>query len=129
MPKKKNYGQQPVIMNMTGDEFKRLIEQRDPNAVVDTLHEVLAMFEGISDGETIADYLRRLVADLPAESVGTEQIKDDAVMFRDLNEEVRDKMLNSLTDEDMEKWFDDDPTNDDPDEDDTSENHQTETGE
>ena len=121
----------PVRLNMTGDEFKRLIEQRDPNHEVDTLQELMAMFEGIDDGETIAQYVHRVAVTpetMPEDSVGTEQIKNEAVMLQDLNPEVKDKMLNNLTDEDMEKWFDDDPTNDDPEEE-TPDSTQTETGE
>ena len=53
-------------------------------------------------------------------SVGTEEIKDESVQMEDLSPEVRkglDELDNiSLTDEDIEKWFDDDPNNDDPEE-------------
>lgn len=53
-------------------------------------------------------------------SVGTEEIKDGSVQMEDLSPEVRkglDELDNiSLTDEDIEKWFDDDPNNDDPEE-------------
>jgi len=91
MPRKKDYGQQSVMMNMTGEEFKRLIEQQDPNGIVDTLQEVLAMFDGIDDGETIADYVRRVAVtpdSMPENSVGTEQLKPGAVMLDDISEEV-----------------------------------------
>ena len=96
-----------VRLDMTGNEFKRLIEQKDPNDSVDTLQEVLAMFEGIGDGETIAEYVRRVAvtADtMPENSVGTEQIKEDSIMMDDLNSEVRDNMLtpsDRVTEEDL----------------------------
>lgn len=88
---------------MTGEEFKRLIERRDPNDVVDTLQEVLAMFEGIGDGETIAEYIRRVAVtpeSMPEDCIGTEQIKNNAVMLEDLNEEVRQKLTDTYDEED-----------------------------
>ena len=71
-----------VQLNMTGEQFKQLIEGNDPNGQINTLPEALAAMQGISDdGSTIEE-----------------------------------SMTSNLTDEDMEKWFDDDPTNDDPEE-------------
>lgn len=51
---------EPTRLNMTGDEFKKLIEQDNKNGTVDTLKEVLAMFNGIGDNETIAEYVKRV---------------------------------------------------------------------
>lgn len=108
MPKKKNYSE-PVLMNMTGDEFKRLIEQRDINGVVDTLNEVMAMFEGIGDDETIAEYVRRVAVtadNMPENSIGTAQIQNEAVHLEDLNAEVRDQLIgDGITEEDLEEIF------------------------
>ena len=42
-----------VRLNMTGDEFKTLIEGTSPNGEIDTLPEVMAAAQGISDDETI----------------------------------------------------------------------------
>ena len=47
-------------MEMTGEEFKKLIEQRDTDGIVNTLQEILAAFEGIRDDETIVDYVKRV---------------------------------------------------------------------
>ena len=92
MKRKAKEGQKPsVCLDMTGDEFKRLIEYKDPNDVVDTLQEVLAMFEGIGDGETIAEYIRRVAVtpeSMPLDCVGTEQLKPGAVHLDDLSESV-----------------------------------------
>lgn len=50
-----------VIMNMTGDEFKKLIEQKDPNHLIDTIPEILDFLRGIEDGETLEDYIKRVI--------------------------------------------------------------------
>ena len=42
-----------VRMQMTGDEFLQLIEGRDPNGEVNTIPEIMAAMDGISDDETI----------------------------------------------------------------------------
>ena len=42
-----------IKMQMTGEEFLRLIEGRDPNGEVNTIPEMMAAMEGISDDETI----------------------------------------------------------------------------
>lgn len=73
---------QPVTLDMTGEEFKRLIEQRDPNNVVDTLQEIKAMFAGISDSETIADYVRRVA--MTADGVKEEDIGIGTAEARDI---------------------------------------------
>lgn len=51
-----------VIMNMTGDEFKKLVEQKDPNELIDTIPEILDFLQGIKDGETLEQYIKRIVA-------------------------------------------------------------------
>lgn len=48
-----------VRLNMTGEEFKKLIEQKNPDGIVDTLQEVFALFEGIGDDETLVEYVQR----------------------------------------------------------------------
>lgn len=73
-----NRNMSKVKLQMTGDEFKQLIEGENPNGTIDTLPEIKRAMEGQSDD-------------------GTPQ-------------------LGNLTDEDMERWFDDDPDNDDPEE-------------
>ncbi len=42
-----------VRMSMTGDEFLQLIEGRDPNGEVNTIPEMMAAMDGITDEETI----------------------------------------------------------------------------
>ena len=91
----------PVRLNMTGDEFKRLIEQRDPNHEVDTLQELMAMFEGIDDGETIAQYVHRVAVTpetMPEDSVGEAQLKNGGITFEKLAEDVQ-RLLNPELDE------------------------------
>lgn len=50
-----------VIMQMTGDEFKKLVEQKDPNHLIDTIPEILDFLRGIEDGETLEDYIKRVI--------------------------------------------------------------------
>ena len=104
MPKNKDYTRTPVYLDMTGEEFKKLIERKDPNDAVNTLQEVLAMFEGISDGETLVEYIQRISQTVPDNSVGSEQIKDNSVMMEDLNDKVKDK-LTQFYDEGSETMF------------------------
>ena len=56
----------------------------------------------------------------PVDSVNSASIVDSSIKKEDLSPEVQDGLdeLNNinLTDEDMERWFDDDPNNDDPEE-------------
>lgn len=76
-----------IRLNMTGEEFKRLIEQYDPDNEVNTLPEVLRLLQGIGDNESLADYIERKINEgvtvIPAGSVGPEQ----------LNDEVKENML------------------------------------
>lgn len=44
-----------VKLNMTGDEFKTLIEGEKPNGVIDTIPEMKRAMDGISDEETVKD--------------------------------------------------------------------------
>lgn len=50
-----------VIMQMTGDEFKKLVEQRDPDHIIDTIPEILDFLHGIEDGETLEQYIKRVI--------------------------------------------------------------------
>ena len=51
-------------MGMTGDEFKKLVEQKDPNHLIDTIPEILDFLRGIQDGETLEQYIKRIVRSL-----------------------------------------------------------------
>ena len=42
-------------------------------------------------------------------SVGTDEIMDGSILNEDLSDEVKDKILGDLTDEEMEDWFEDEP--------------------
>lgn len=53
-----------VIMQMTGDEFKKLVEQKDPNHLIDTIPEILEFLRGIEDGESLEQYIKRIVRSL-----------------------------------------------------------------
>ena len=51
-------------MEMTGDEFKKLVEQRDPNELIDTIPEILDFLSGIRQGETLEQYIKRIISSL-----------------------------------------------------------------
>lgn len=53
-----------VIMNMTGDEFKKLVEQKDPNELINTIPEILEFLSGIKDNETLEQYIKRIVSSI-----------------------------------------------------------------
>lgn len=81
---------------LTGDEVKHLLEQNSSNGVIETLPDVIAFFQGIGTDETIEEYVKRIVGTLdivPADSVGSKEIKDDAVMMEDLNSSVKEEMM------------------------------------
>lgn len=85
-----------VRLSMTGEEFKQLIERRNEDGIVNTLQEVMAMFEGIGDNETIVDYVRRVaVTDdaMPEDSIGREQMKNGAVSMDKLADDVKQQMV------------------------------------
>lgn len=44
-----------VKMKMTGDEFLKLMESKDPNSEVDTIPELMDAMRGISDDTTVKD--------------------------------------------------------------------------
>ena len=44
-----------VRMQMTGDEFLKLIEGRDPNSEINTIPELMDAMQGISDDTTVID--------------------------------------------------------------------------
>ena len=48
-----------VIMDMTGAEFKRLVEQYDPNGKIDTLPEIIKSLRGLDDKEPLENYLAK----------------------------------------------------------------------
>lgn len=83
-----------VRLQMTGDEFKQLIEGRDPNGEVNTIPELMDAMRGITDEETIQHDVQ-------------EQIEENNLE----NEEGLDELNHiSLTDEDLEDIFKPNPT-------------------
>ena len=51
----KNEDMAKVKIQMTGDEFKQLVEGVNPNGEIDTIPEMKRALEGISDDETVKD--------------------------------------------------------------------------
>lgn len=80
-----------VILNtMTGEEFKKYIEQRNENGRIDTLPEALRALEGIRDDETIKEYIERMTyeAHLPQEEREMiERLLDEMENFEEVSEE------------------------------------------
>ena len=50
-----------ILDTMTGEEFKKLIEGRDPNGEINTLPEMLDAARGISDVETIKEEVEQQI--------------------------------------------------------------------
>jgi hypothetical protein len=67
MPKNKQY-KNPVILNMTGDEFKRIIENQDKDDQVASLLELLNLFRGIGDDGTLPQYIQRVAEETKAQN-------------------------------------------------------------
>lgn len=66
------------------------------------------LFDGMNEGESIAQYVNRVaitVNNMPQNLVGTEQIKNDAILLEDLNEEVKNKMESNYYDDDESLWI------------------------
>lgn len=90
------FDKKPTMLNMTGEEFKRLVEQQNPNGQVDTMPELMKMFNGIGDDETIAEYVARVAVtaeSLPWDSVGMKQLREEILSV----------------DSDIDELFDGDP--------------------
>lgn len=68
-----------VVMNMTGDEFRQLVEGKDPNQVIETIPEILDFLHGIEDGETLEDYIKRIIRSI---IVITEGEQGNTVTFK-----------------------------------------------
>lgn len=61
-----------VRLNMTGDEFKQLIEGENPNGEIDTIPEALHAMEGFSDDKTIRqDEQERLAENTDVDEIFT----------------------------------------------------------
>ena len=62
-----------VRMQMTGDEFLKLIEGRDPNGEIDTLPEMLDAARGISDDETIPEKIQEEIDENQEENEASDE--------------------------------------------------------
>ena len=66
-----------VKMKMTGDEFLKKWEGRDPNGVVDTIPEMEDVMHGISDEETIHEHTEHQIE---------EELEEEAATNEDIDE-------------------------------------------
>ena len=55
---------QPVVLEMNGDEFKKLVEQETPDGHINTIPEVMRLLSVIRNDESLEDYIRRIVEPL-----------------------------------------------------------------
>ena len=64
-----------VRLNMTGDEFKQLIEGENPNGEIDTIPEQMRAMQGISDdGKTVKDEIVAQIDETEVERVSPEDL-------------------------------------------------------
>ena len=66
-----------IRLNMTGEEFKMLVEGRNPNGKTDTLQEMLDAAEGISDDKTINEEIDEKQEENEASDSDIDEIFDD----------------------------------------------------
>lgn len=85
----------PVRLDMTGKEFKQLIEQVTQDGKVNTLPELFELLGTLPDDMTLDDYIRKQAADAAAE------VSEDAV--KEILEEE------TASDEDIDELFPDLP--------------------
>lgn len=64
-----------VRLNMTGDEFRQLIEGENPNGEIDTIPEQMRAMQGISDdGKTVKDEIGEQIDETGVERVTAEDL-------------------------------------------------------
>ena len=85
----------PVRLDMTGKEFKTLIEQVTQDGKVNTLPELFELLGSLPDDMTLEDYIRKQAVDAAAE------VSEDAV--KEVLEEE------TASDEDIDSIFDQEP--------------------
>lgn len=66
-----------IRLNMTGEQFKQLIEGRNPDGRIDTLQEMLDAAEGISDDKTINEEIDEKQEENEASDSDIDEIFDD----------------------------------------------------
>lgn len=84
----------PVRLDMTGKEFKTLIEQVTQDGKVNTLPELFELLGSLPDDMTLEEYIRKQAVDAAAE------VSEDAV--KEVLEEE------TASDEDIDSIFEDD---------------------
>lgn len=84
----------PVRLDMTGKEFKTLIEQVTQDGKVNTLPELFELLGSLPDDMTLEEYIRQQAVDAAAE------VSEDAV--KDVLEEE------TASDDDIDSIFDND---------------------
>lgn len=62
-----------VKLNMTGDEFKKLVEGFEPNSEINTIPEMMAAMRGISDETTVKE---EIINDIDADHAGHSDIDE-----------------------------------------------------
>lgn len=85
----------PVYLDMTGKEFKTLIEQVTQDGKVNTLPELFALLGSLPDDMTLEEYVRQQAVDAAAE------VSEDAV------KEVLEEQ--TASDDDIDELFPDLP--------------------
>lgn len=93
MANKKVSTAKPVRLDMTGKEFKTLIEQVTQNGKVDTLPELFELLGSLPDDMTLEEYIRKQAIDA-AEEVSEDVVKE--VMYE---ETASDEDIDSIFEE------------------------------
>ena len=65
-----------VRLSMTGDEFLKLIEGREPNSEINTIPELMDAMQGISDDRTVKDEIEDEINEDTPERVTPEDLAD-----------------------------------------------------
>lgn len=65
-----------VRLSMTGDEFLKLIEGREPNSEINTIPELMDAMQGISDDRTVKDEIEDEIDEDTPERVTPEDLAD-----------------------------------------------------
>ena len=94
MANKKVSTAKPVRLDMTGKEFKTLIEQVTQNGKVDTLPELFELLGSLPDDMTLEEYIRKQALEA-AEDVSEDVVKE--VMYE---ETASDEDIDSIFEED-----------------------------
>lgn len=82
----------PVRLDMTGKEFKTLIEQVTHDSKVNTLPELFELLGSLPDDMTLEEYIRQQAVDAAAE------VSEDAVKEILADETASDKDIDSIFD-------------------------------